>query len=171
MTHHSPISLVSLLCPSEMGLIEFFKEQIKLEEQIVKSINASLKALPNPIVKGVLGGIALDSAKHAQIYRAAIELTSFPPALSDEEFNQLKTVVRKHIEDEDKAIERLKEAMRKTKSEKVKFLLKSIASDEKEHHELLNKIMSIVVRGETIMESDWWEFLWRNVPFHGAPGG
>jgi len=28
-----------------------------------------------------------------------------------------------------------------------------------------------VVRGETITEDDWWEFLWRDVPFHGAPGG
>ena len=162
---------MSRLCPSETGLIEFFKEQIKLEEQIVKSINESIKALPNPIVKGVLGGIGLDSAKHAQIYRAAIELATFPPTLSDEEFNQLKAVVRKHIEDEDKAISSLRSAIRKTKSEKVKFLLKSIASDEKKHHELLNKIMDIVVRGETITESDWWEFLWRNVPFHGAPGG
>jgi len=154
-----------------MNLIEFFKEQVKLEEQIVKSINDSLKKLPNPIVKGVLGGIALDSAKHAQIYRAAIELASFPPTLSDKEFDQLKAVVRKHIEDEDKAISRLNDAIRKTKSEKIKFLLKSIASDEEKHHELLNKIMDIVVRGETITESDWWEFLWKNVPFHGAPGG
>lgn len=159
------------MCPSEIDLVKFFKEQIKLEEQIVKSMNESLKSLPNPIVKGVLGGIALDSAKHAQIYRAAIELTTFPPALSDEEFHQLKTVVKKHIEDENKAIDSLSEAIRKTKSEKVKFLLKSIASDEKKHHELLNKIMDIVVRGETITESDWWEFLWSNVPFHGAPGG
>jgi hypothetical protein len=159
------------LCPSESELIEFFKEQIKLEEQIVKSINESLKALPNPIVKGVLGGIGLDSAKHAQIYRAAIELTTFPPTLSDEEFNQLKTVVRKHIEYEDKAIDSLNDAIKKTKSEKIKFLLKSIAADEEKHHELLNKIMDIVVRGETITENDWWEFLWKNVPFHGAPGG
>ena len=162
---------MSLLCPCEVELIEFFKEQIKLEKQIVKSINESLKTLPNPIVKGVLGGIALDSAKHAQIYRAAIELSTFPPTLSDEEFNQLKSVVRKHIEDEDKAIGCLDNAIRKAKSEKVKFLLKSIASDERKHHELLNKIMDIVVRGETITESDWWEFLWKNVPFHGAPGG
>jgi rubrerythrin len=162
---------VNILPSSETELIAFFKEQIKLEEQIVKSINASLKTLPNPIVKGVLGGIALDSAKHAQIYRAAIELASFPPTLSDEEFNQLKAVVRKHIEDEDKAIDTLQDAIKKTKSEKIKFLLKSIASDEKKHHELLKKIMDIVVKGETITEEDWWEFLWRNVPFHGAPGG
>jgi len=154
-----------------MQLIGFFKEQVKLEEQIVKSINESLKALPNPIVKAVLGGIALDSMKHARIYKAAIELTSFPPALSEEEFNRLKTVVKKHIEDEEKVIDRLKSAVRKTKSEKIKFLLKSITSDEKKHHELLNKIMEIVVKGETITEEDWWEFLWKNVPFHGAPGG
>jgi len=27
------------------------------------------------------------------------------------------------------------------------------------------------VRGETITEDDWWDFLWQGVPFHGAPGG
>ena len=162
---------MSTLCPSEKGLIEFFKEQVKLEEQIVKSINESIKTLPNPIVKGILGGIGLDSAKHAQIYRAAIELSTLPPALSDKEFNQLKAVVRKHIKDEETVIDRLKVIIEKTKNEKIKFLLKSIASDEEKHHELLTKIMDIVVRGETITESDWWEFLWKNVPFHGAPGG
>ncbi len=68
-------------------------------------------------------------------------------------------------------MERLNYVIAKTRNEKVKFLLESIASDEKRHHDLLNKIMSTVVRGETITEGDWWDFLWRNVPFHGAPGG
>jgi len=28
-----------------------------------------------------------------------------------------------------------------------------------------------VVKGETITDDEWWEMLWKNVPFHGAPGG
>ncbi len=72
---------------------------------------------------------------------------------------------------EERMMKRLSPIIQKTRNEKLKFLLESILSDEKRHHELLNKIMEIVVRGETITEDDWWEFLWRNVPFHGAPGG
>jgi len=31
--------------------------------------------------------------------------------------------------------------------------------------------LRVLVRGETITEEDWWNLLWKNVPFHGAPGG
>ena len=155
----------------ERELTKFFDEQIKLEEEIVKSMNEALRTLTNPVVKGVLKGISLDSMKHAEIYRAAVKVASVPPALTEEEFDRLKETVKKHIAYEERVIERLNYVIEKTRNEKVKFLLESIASDEKRHHVLLNKIMSIVVRGETITEGDWWDFLWRNVPFHGAPGG
>ncbi len=152
-------------------LMKFFEEQIKLEEEIVESMNQALRTLTNPVVKGVLKGISLDSIKHAEIYKAAIEVSSVPPALTDEEFDRLKETVKKHIEYEERVMQRLSSVVEKTRNEKVKFLLESIVSDEKRHHDLLNEIMSIVVRGETITEGDWWDFLWRNVPFHGAPGG
>jgi hypothetical protein len=49
--------------------------------------------------------------------------------------------------------------------------LKAILSDEKRHHALLKKVLEILVRGETITDKEWWDVLWENVPFHGAPGG
>lgn len=159
------------LSSTERELKKFFSGQIKLEEEIVKSINQALGTLTNPVVKGVLKGISLDSMKHAEIYKAAIEVASVPPALTEEEFERLKETVKKHIEYEERTMQRLNYVVEKTRNEKVKFLLESIASDEKRHHDLLNKIMSVVVRGETITEGDWWDFLWGNVPFHGAPGG
>jgi rubrerythrin len=152
-------------------MISFLREQIKLEEEIVQSINQILKTITNPVAKGVLKGISLDSLKHAEIYKAAIEVVSLPPALTEEELNRLEKAVKKHIEDEEKMMERLNHGIEKTRNEKIKFLLESIASDEKRHHELLSKVMDIVVRGETITEDDWWDFLWHGVPFHGAPGG
>ncbi|UCE16318.1 MAG: ferritin-like domain-containing protein [Candidatus Bathyarchaeota archaeon] len=156
---------------TERELTKFFEEQITLEEEIVRSMNLALRTLTNPVVKGVLKGISLDSIKHAEIYKAAIEVASLPPAVTEEDFGRLKETVKKHVEYEERTLERLNHVIEKTRNEKVKFLLESIASDEKRHHNLLNKIMSIVVRGETITEEDWWDFLWGNVPFHGAPGG
>ena len=53
---------------------------------------------------------------------------------------------------------------------KVKLLLTAILSDEVRHHVLLKNVLDILVRGETITDNDWWDVLWNNVPFHGAPG-
>ncbi len=156
---------------TEPELTKFFDQQIKLEEEIVRSVDQALMTLTNQVVKGVLKGISLDSTKHAEIYRAAAEVAHAPPALTEEEFENLKETVKKHIEYEERTMERLKRVIEKTRNEKAKLLLESIFADEERHHDLLNKIMSIVVRGETITERDWWDFLWSNVPFHGAPGG
>jgi len=159
------------LNPVEEELIRFLQEQVKLEEEIVESMGRTLDKVANPVAKGVLKGISLDSLKHAEIYKAAIEVASVPQALTEEEFHHLKQDVKRHIENEERVIGRLKKAIEKTRNEKMKFLLESIAADEERHHALLREIMDIVVRGETITEADWWDFLWRNVPFHGAPGG
>jgi ribonucleotide reductase beta subunit family protein with ferritin-like domain len=156
---------------SEDDIVDFFKDQIKLEHHIVESITDSLKNIKNPIVKQVLRAIAFDSQKHAGIYNAAITITAVTPALTDKEYRELEKIAEKHIADEEKAMSALDKIMPKIEDKKVRFLLESIAADEKKHHELLNRIMDLVVKKEAITEEDWWEILWKNVPFHGAPGG
>lgn len=156
---------------SESEMVKFFKDQIKLEHQIVESVTNSLKTVRNPIVKQVLRAIAFDSQKHAGIYNAAISIATVTPALTDKEYRELEKIAENHIVDEEKAINALDKIMPKIENKKVKFLLESIVADERKHHELLNKIMDLVVKKEAITEEDWWEILWKNVPFHGAPGG
>ncbi len=151
--------------------IEFFKDQIKLEHHIIESITSSLKDVRNPVVKQVLRAIAFDSQKHAGIYNAAISISRITPALTDEEYRKIKNITEKHVIDEEKAIAALDKVMPKIKDKKIRFLLGSIVADEKRHHELLKKIMDLVVRKEAITEEDWWDILWKGVPFHGAPGG
>lgn len=156
---------------SEDKTIRFFKDQIELEHRIVEAITRSLKTIRNPVAKQVLRAIAFDSQKHAGIYNTAIALSSVTPALTDEEFTRLKETTERHIEDEEKAISALDEFMKGVKDEKIKFLLESIAADERKHHQLLKKVVELIVRREAITEEDWWEILWKNVPFHGTPGG
>jgi len=156
---------------TEKKLVNFFREQAELEEEIVKSVSKALETVKNPVVEPVLKGMALDSMKHAAIYRAAEQIVHVAPALTESEFDQLKKVVRWHIENENKVIKRLQEAIKRTENERIRFLLRAIVADEKRHHQLLDTIMDIVVKGETITNDEWWEILWKNVPFHGAPGG
>jgi rubrerythrin len=72
---------------------------------------------------------------------------------------------------EEELIQKLKKVLPQVEDKKVKLLLNAILADEKRHHELLKLVLEILVGGETITESDWWDMLWKNVPFHGAPGG
>ena len=152
-------------------IVSFLKEQVKIENQIVKSLDESIVEIENPAVKGVLKGISLDSMKHAQMYIAAIELMKASKALSQLELDKQKSLIEKHIKMEMKLISRISEKISKIKDEKVKLLLDAILSDEKRHHKLLMQVLKIIVRGETITEEEWFDVMWRSVPFHGAPGG
>ena len=156
---------------SEGEMKEFFKNQIGFEHRIVKSITSSLETVKNPVVKQVLRAIAFDSQKHAGIYKAAMSITNVTPALTDIEYREIQRITAKHIADEEKAISTLTEIIPKVEDDKVKFLLETIVADERKHHELLKQIVDLIVKREAITEEDWWEILWKNVPFHGAPGG
>ena len=153
-------------------LVALFKNQIKIEKTIVDSVTEGLVDIKNPAVKGVLKGISLDSTKHAEMYSSAINLlTSVSQALTEENLDKQRELVEKHIRLEAEIIKKLDEVIPHVRNTKVKLLLDAILSDEVRHHALLKKVLDILVKGETITENDWWDVMWENVPFHGAPGG
>ena len=157
---------------SKNELVEFIKCQILIEKEIVQSLNEGLLDIKNLPVKSVLKGISLDSVKHAQLFAAAeVLLTKVSPAMQQENLDAQIGLVEKHIRLEENLIQKLEKIMPTIQNNKVKFLLNSILSDEKRHHVLLKQVLDIIVHGETITEDDWWQLLWENVPFHGAPGG
>lgn len=153
-------------------LVEFMKRQILIEKEIVESLNKGIADIKNPPVKGVLKGISLDSVKHAELYASAVALlTGVSQALKQENLDEQRALVEKHIKMEADLIKKLEKMMPTIEDKKVAFLLKAILTDEKRHHAMLKMVLEIIVHGETITEADWWEVLWENVPFHGAPGG
>jgi rubrerythrin len=157
---------------SKDELVQFLKDQIKVENKIVESLNKSLPEIGNPTVKGVLKGISLDSVKHAEMYSSAVMLlTTVGKALTQENLDKQKDLVEKHIKMEAELIQKIGKTLPSVKDKKVRLLLEAILSDEKRHHELLRNVLEILVKGETITEADWWDMLWKDVPFHGSPGG
>jgi len=153
-------------------LVDFLKNQVKVENEIVDSLKKALVGMKNPAVKGVLDGVSLDSVKHAELYTSAITLlTSTPTALAQEDLDKHRDLIQKHIDIEAKLIKLLKEQIPYIKNEKVVFLLKAILEDEIRHHAMLKMALETVVKGETITEDDWWKLLWEGAPFHGTPGG
>jgi bacterioferritin (cytochrome b1) len=106
------------------------------------------------------------------MYSSAITLlTSVPQALTEGNLDKQKELVKKHIQLEVDVIQKLGEIIPLVQNEKVKLLLNAILEDEKRHHDLLQKVLNILVKGETITDKDWWDVMWENVPFHGTPGG
>jgi rubrerythrin len=157
---------------SEDELVSFLKKQIGIEHEIVNSLNKSLVEIGNPTVKGVLKGISLDSVKHAEMYDAAVKLlTSVSQALTQENLDKQRKLVEKHIEMEAELIQKIGKVLPTVQNKKVKLLLSAILEDERRHHSILKEVLDILVHGETITEDDWWDLLWKNVPFHGSPGG
>ena len=153
-------------------LVEFMKRQIVIEKEIVDSLNKGIVDIKNPPVKGVLKGISLDSVKHAELYSSAVALlTNVSQALTQENLDAQRALVEKHIRLEAELIKKLEKMMPTIENKKVAFLLDAILTDERRHHAMLKTVLEIIVHGETITEADWWELLWKNVPFHGAPGG
>ena len=152
-------------------LLDFLKNQVTVEHEIVESLEKALVGMKNPAVKGVLKGVSLDSVKHGELYTSAITLlTSTTTALAQGDLDQHRALIQKHIDIEAKLIKVLKEKIPEIKNEKVVFLLKAILEDEVRHHAMLKMVLEIVVKGETITEDDWWSMLWEGSPFHGAPG-
>jgi len=153
-------------------LLDFLKNQITVENEIVASLEKALVNMKNPAVKGDLKGVSLDSVKHEELYSAAITLlTNVSTALTQDNLDEQRALVQKHIEIEAKLINQLQTMIPTIDNEKVVFLLKAILNDEIRHHAMLKMVLEIIVHGETITEADWWKMLWENVPFHGAPGG
>jgi rubrerythrin len=156
----------------DTDLLDFLKNQVTVENEIVASLEKALVGMKNPAVKGVLKGVSLDSTKHAELYTASITLlTNASTALTQDNLDEQTALVKKHIEIEAKLIKKLQEKIPTIENQKVVFLLKAILNDEVRHHAMLKMTLEIIVHGETITEADWWKMLWENVPFHGAPGG
>ena len=156
---------------TNIDLLDFLKNQIVVENQIVESLEKAIVDMKNPAVKGVLKGVSLDSVKHAELYSAAITLlTEASTALNQGNLDEQRALVKKHVEIEAELIKKLQAMIPSIENEKVVFLLKAILNDECRHHAMLKMVLEIIVHGETITEADWWKMLWENVPFHGAPG-
>ena len=152
--------------------VEFYKNQIKLEEEIVESANASVKDVPNVMVKELISGIAMDSNKHASLLNALIALnTGSTPLIPEDITDQLKKNISKHIELEQQAIDTYKAFWKELVDEKEKVVVKAILNDEIRHHQLLKRLHEMIVEKEKLTEQDIWDWTWKDSLFHGSPGG
>ncbi|QOJ79142.1 ferritin-like domain-containing protein [Infirmifilum lucidum] len=153
-------------------LVESIRKSIELENVNAQRLEESVKELKSELIKRVLGSIAFDSRKHAEMYRGIINiLTGVSPAISEDDFSKLREVVETHIRLEEEMIGELKAYIEEARDPRVSNIFRYILEDEVKHHRMLLNILEIIVKREVIKESEIWDMLWKDVPFHGAPGG
>lgn len=150
----------------------FLKDQITLEGKIVKIAKASVKNTKNELVRYLIEAIAIDSNKHALMLNALLaHLQSKTPFISEEKRDELGKNVQEHIKMEAYAIKTYGDLLPKTDDPGTKQVLEYILEDEKRHHTLLQRIYRLVIEKETLTEQDLWDLTWKDVPWHGSPGG
>ena len=146
-------------------MLEFLENQIKLENQIVKSVSDAVGKIENEAVSTALRGVSLDSKKHAMMYESVISLLSTSSiALNEEQLDLQKKVIYDHIKMEETVIKELKSMKPTVENEKVDLILSAILYDEERHHKLLKTLYEIIVRGEAVTEGDWYDAVWGDVP-------
>jgi rubrerythrin len=150
----------------------FLREQIELEEKIIKKAKASVKNTKNELVRYLIEAIAIDSNKHALLINAILaRLESKTPFIDEKKRDQLGNDIMEHISLEAHAIKTYEELIPKTEDPGSKQVLEYILDDEKRHHHLLKRLYELVIEKETLTEEDLWELTWKDVPWHGGPGG
>ncbi|MFX1575875.1 MAG: ferritin-like domain-containing protein [Promethearchaeota archaeon] len=150
----------------------FLKQQIALEEKIVRIAHKGVKDTKNQLVKNLIQAIAIDSNKHALMLNAILaRLESKTPFIEETKRDQLGKDIQTHIDLEATAIKTYTELIPQTKDPGSKKVIEYILEDEKRHHKLLTQLYKLVIEKETLTEEDLWELTWKDVPWHGGPGG
>ncbi|MCX8184150.1 MAG: hypothetical protein RMI56_04630 [Sulfolobales archaeon] len=165
--------MASTLAPqSSEELVKHFLKLADLEVKYSEELKALSERLRHPVLKALFAAIAGDSVKHSQIYRAIVDLlTAVHPLLIDQDVKDIADTILKHIRTESMMIEETKKLLDQIADPRARILISAIHSDEVTHHGILVSIEGNIARREVFTEEEFWNQVWRDSPWHGAPGG
>lgn len=98
--------------------------------------------------------------KHLYSLQSALKLVQ-GSQVSEEESEEFKLLLKRHVALEDRMLEVLEEALDKVQDQRVKFLLQNLASDEKRHHNILTRLLQLLSKEEPLEDERWWDFFYR----------
>jgi rubrerythrin len=137
-------------------VVDLLKEQKELELGHVKALKETMKSVQNPMIKVMLEMILYDSKKHASIAQALVDVEAgtvphkmdmdLGPATN---FNQN---VKQHVRVELEMIERLEEAQKMVKDDRIMKFIEYLIDEEKRHHKLLKEFSLMLDRDSALDE-------------------
>jgi rubrerythrin len=149
--------------------VKKMEEMAEMEEEYAIAYDKNVMGLGNVAIEELMMSVALDSRKHAGLYRAIATILKGPLAITDMEYDELEESLRRHVEVEARMMEEAKALMEGEEDDRVRRLLEEIYADEVRHHKFLSSLLEAVVKRDLIFEGDVWDMIWRDVPTHGAP--
>ncbi|MEM1627662.1 MAG: ferritin-like domain-containing protein [Desulfurococcaceae archaeon] len=149
-------------------LASYSKAEKNYSEELMKLANE----IRHPVLKTLFESIAKDSDKHSMIYASICELlTTTQPFITENEYRAIANVIDRHIKMEEEMLKAANRIFSSVDDPRVKLLIAAIREDEAKHHALLIAIKNNIARKEVLREEDFWDLVWRESPWHGAPGG
>lgn len=147
-------------------------EYSALEEKYAEELRKLATSLQHPVLQALFLGIAKDSEKHSLFYKSIAKvLGGVQPLISEEDLKKISETITKHIELEARMMEEARTILEGTNDPRVKLLAAAIYEDEAKHHKLLVNIKEKIAEAETLTEQVLWDMIWKDSPWHGAPGG
>lgn len=143
------------------------RELAELEERYAVGYDDDVAGLGNVVVAELMMSVALDSRKHAGLYRAIAAILEGPLGITDVEYDRLEAALKRHVE-----VGMLSDAralLEGVGDDRARRLLEEIVADEERHHKFLSNLLEAVLARDMILEQDVWDLIWRDVPTHGAP--
>ena len=153
-------------------LVKHLELLVEMELRHASELRQLSERIKHPVLRSLFSAIASDSLKHSQVYKAVIELmTGVQPLLSQEELRYIGETIEEHIRTESAMIEETKRLLAQVEDPRVRILVAAVHSDELTHHGVLLSIERNIARKELLTEDEFWALVWRDSPWHGAPGG
>ncbi len=124
-------------------------------------------------LSAIFAALSKDSEKHAELYESLLKIVgeTAQPRIFNEDLKLVGEAIDRHIETERRMIEESRKLLDKIEDSRVRLLLAAIYEDEVKHHKLLTDIKDKIAKIQTLTEEEFWNAVWRDSPWHGAPGG
>ena len=123
-------------------VIDLLREQMKVEGQLVGLYERTAPDIKNNPVRSLLHMIQLDSRKHIEICKLAIEVLEGEEVFSEDK-TELIGGLRDHVELEKGSIDRANEMLKNvwiSENQALSEMIKKLRDDERRHHETLKKL-------------------------------
>ncbi|OGD53408.1 hypothetical protein A3K80_05495 [Candidatus Bathyarchaeota archaeon RBG_13_38_9] len=140
-------------------LEENIQKMIKDERKTVSHLGNTIKKTKNNVIKILMQILLIDSLKHAKILEIILSMQK-TPKLESSELGEVAQHLKEHVEEEKIMMENFEDMVDKVEDQKIRFLLENIITDEKRHHNIVERITELVVDSET-SDDAWWDFLYR----------
>jgi rubrerythrin len=144
---------------SQKNLEEVVSRMIKEEETTISTLSKTIINIQNNVVRLLLQTMVIDSHKHSSMLRVILGILK-NPVVENKEVADVVDALRKHRDEEKDMMGSYERIIETVEDRRIKFLLENIITDEKRHHNIMERLVELVKSSEK-SDDEWWDFLYR----------